>query len=525
MKKLSKAILLGVGALLVLGIGGIFCANLYVQSPGTQERIQAQLSQALRMPLKITHTGFSLWSGLRITGITIPQGDATFLEAGSFTASYRMLPLLAGKLSVPEMRVDRPKIVWKQNAKGKWKLPAREKDAAAAPDPQPADGAAPPQEAKPKAAASPEKKKAGGKIIVDVARLLVTGGTVELLDKEGQPAATFTDVNLTCTTLTEAKVEGLAVIGRLVWAESLVLENVRTPFIWIAGELTLPELTGTLAGGSVRGRFHAQPDAPKSPFEAVLNFEQVNLDRLATEGGGKQGQTTGTGGGQLALNGDLGRIERATGTGQFQIRDGRFKQLELFQTIGRLLDIRELSDLRIKDGRGDFHIADEKIQVDEMILTAPDLQLSSKKGTVRFDKKVEIEAQLGLAEGLVKQLPDLILGSFATADNGQRTIDFKITGTTDKLRTDLPDRLIGQKIGRQFEDLLTGIFGGKSKDDEKKKKEEEERKKEEKKRKKEQEKAAAKAAAKAAGAPAATPPAATPPPPEPPTTAITPAKP
>ena len=119
MKKLSKAILLGAVALLVLGVGGIFCANLYVQSPGTQERIQAQLSHALGMPLKITNTGFSLWSGLHITGLTIPQGDANFLEAGSFTASYRMLPLLRGKLSVPEMRVERPKIVWQQNAKGK----------------------------------------------------------------------------------------------------------------------------------------------------------------------------------------------------------------------------------------------------------------------------------------------------------------------------------------------------------------------------------------------------------------------
>ena len=274
-----------------------------------------------------------------------------------------------------------------------------------------------------------------------------------------------------------------------------------------------------MAGGTARGNFRAQPDEPESPFEATLTFEQVNLDRLATESGGKPGQTTGIGGGQLTLKGDLGRIERATGTGQLQIRDSQFKQLALFQDIGRLLDIRELSELRIKEGRGAFHIANEKIYVDQMVFTARNLQLSSTKGTVRFDQKVEIEAQLALEDGLVKQLPELILGSFATADNGRRTIDFKINGTTKKLRTDLPDRLIGQKIGRQFDDLLTGIFGGKSKDDEKKKKEEERKKEEklEKKRKKELEKAAANAAV--------TPPATPPPQPGPPTTAITPEKP
>ncbi len=484
MKRLSKAILLSLGALLVLMAGGLFCANLYVQSPGTQERIRAELSRALGMPLKLTKTGFSPWSGLQITGITIPDGERTFLEAGSFTASYRLLPLLTGKLSLPEVNVASPKLVWKQNAEGKWKLPKLAKDSAGPKEP-----------GEPKVAeTAPAGKKADGGLIVDVGHLLLTGGSVELLDAAGLPKATFTDVSVTCTTLTEAKVEGTVLIGRLVWNETLVFENLRAPFRWAAGELTLPEFTGMLAGGPVKGTFSAQPDAPKSPFNATLAFEQVNLERLTVEGGGKPAQNTGTGAGQVTLRGDLDRVERAKGTGQVLIRDGLFKQLALFQDIGRVLDIRELSDLRLREGRCDFHIADEKIHVDEMVLSARNLQISSKKGTVRFDQKVEIEALLAMEEGLVKQLPELILGSFATAEHGQRTIDFKITGTTDKLRTDLPDRLIGQKIGRQFNDLLSGLFGGKNPEEEKKKKEEEERKKEEKKRKKEQEKAAAKAA-------------------------------
>ena len=127
MKKLSKAILLALGALLVLVVFALFCVNLYIQSPRTPEQIQAQLSRTLRMPLKITNTSLSPWSGLRITGITIPNGGTNFLEAGSFSADYRVLPLLAGKLSISEMSIDHPKVVWKQDAEGKWKLPALEK--------------------------------------------------------------------------------------------------------------------------------------------------------------------------------------------------------------------------------------------------------------------------------------------------------------------------------------------------------------------------------------------------------------
>ena len=504
-KKLSKAILLALGAMLVLVVFGLFCVNLYIQSPRVQEQLQEQLGRALRMPLKITNTSLSPWSGLRVSGITIPNGDTTFLEAGSFSADYRMMPLLTGTLSISEMSIDRPKIVWRQDAEGKWKLPALGKKAVTV------DGSHAPEPDK-------AETKSGGGFAVVIGRFVVKGGAVDLVDKDGRHAATFTDVNMTYTSLTETNVEGTATIGRVVWAETVTLENVRTPFKYAAGELTLPELTGTLAGGPVRGSYRAQPDAPKSPFEAEFTFEQVNLDRLASQAGWwKPGQGGGIAAGKLALRGDMRRTERAEGSGQFQLRDGQFRQLEFLQSIGQVLNIRELSDLRLKDARGEFRVGGEKLTFDQLTLTAANLQLGAK-GTVRFDSKVALDARLGVEEGIVKQLPDLVRSSFATTGSGMRTIDFNITGSTGKLRTNLLDKLIGQKIGQQFDELLTGIFGGGNKEEEKRKKEEEDRKKEERKaekkaelkRKKELDKAAAAKTPAAAGTP---------------TTAITPVKP
>ncbi len=510
-KKLSKAILLALAALLVLVVFGLFCVNLYIQSPRAQEQIQEQLSRALRMPLKITNTTLSPWSGLRITGITIPNGDTTFLEAGSFSADYRMLPLLGGKLSISEMTIDRPKVVWRQDAEGKWKLPALEKKAVTV-DENPAPG--------------PEKKekKSDGGFTVVLGRFVVKSGAVDLVDKDGKHTAIFTDVNMTYTALTEANVEGTAVIGRAVWADTLVLENVHTPFKYAAGELTLPELTATLAGGPVRGSYRAQPDAPKSPFETAFTFEQVNLDRLAVQLGLKPGQAGGTASGKLELRGDMRRAERAEGSGNFQLRDGQFKQLELFQTIGQVLNIKELSDLRLKDAHGDFRVGGEKVIFDQLTLAAANLQLGAK-GTLRFDQRVAFDAQLGVEDRIVKQLPDLVRESFGTADNGLRTIDFNISGTTEKIRTNLMDRLIGgQNLSQQFGKFVGGIFQ-ENKEDEKKKKEEEARKKEESraekkaesKRKKELEKAGA---GKIPATPAAPAPASAAP-----TTAITPIQP
>ena len=513
-KKLSKAILLALAALLVLVVFGLFCVNLYIQSPRAQEQIEEQLGRALRLPLKITNTTLSPWSGLRVTGITIPHGDTTFLEAGSFSADYRVLPLLGGKLSISEMSIDHPKVVWKQDADGKWKLPSREKkavtvDTSAAPEPE-----------------KTEQKKDGGFTVV-VGRFVVKGGAVDLVDKDGKHTAIFTDVNMTYTALTEANVEGTAVIGRAVWGDTLVLENVRTPFKYAAGELTLPELTATLAGGPVKGSYRAQPEAPKSPFETAFTFEQVNLDLLAVQLGLKPGQAGGTASGKLELRGDMRRAERAEGSGNFQLRDGQFKQLELFQTIGQVLNIKELSDLRLKDAHGDFRIGGEKVTFDQLTLAAANLQIGAK-GTVRFDQRVAFDAQIGVEDKIVKQLPDLVRESFGTADNGLRTIDFNISGTTEKIRTNLMDRLIGgQNISQQFGKFVGGIFQD-NKEDDKKKKEEEARKKEESraekkaelKRKKEQDKAAA---GKIPPPPAAATPAV--PASAAPTTAITPIKP
>ena len=516
MKKVSKAILIALGVLLALGTLLIVGLNLYVQSPGSQARIQEELSKALRLPIKLTNTSVTPWSDLRITGISIPNGGANFLEAASFTARYRLLPLLEGKLIITEMIVESPKIVWVQNAEGNWKMPEPEEAAAAAKEetsPQSADPSVPaPSEAatseipspdkpkKPKKAPKSEAEKASkdqpkspkeGNFQVVVNRFDVKNGTVELLDKSNKRVATLSDVNMIYTSLSAERVEGTATIGKAVWEDMLTVENFRTPFKYADHELTLAEITASLAGGSLRGWVNQRDDEAASPFKAAFDLDQIDLDRIMTDAGAQHGQAAGKVSGQFEMHGDARRTEKAEGTGRLDVSNGQFRQLEFFQGIGQALGIRELSDFRLKDGHADVRLGGEKLYVENLLLTTPDLQLSAKNGWVRLakDKKVDLDAQLAVQESLVKQLPRMVRDSFAVADDNRRTIDFKIFGTTDKLKTDLVDKLIGQKINAQFGDLISTLFGGSKKaEDEKKKAEEEERKKAEKKAEKERRK-------------------------------------
>src|SRR5438270_867271 len=69
-------------------------ANLYVQSQATQERIQQELSQRLKMPLQIQRISVTPWGGLKLSGITIPQSnnvhDPPFLQAKHFQLRVRV---------------------------------------------------------------------------------------------------------------------------------------------------------------------------------------------------------------------------------------------------------------------------------------------------------------------------------------------------------------------------------------------------------------------------------------------------
>jgi len=499
-KKVSKAILIGLAVVLVLGGALVIGLNLYIQSPGAQARIQEELSKALRVPLKITNTSVTPWSDLRISGISIPNGTANFLEATSFSASYRLFPLLDGKLIITGMRVENPKVIWSQNAAGKWKLPEPEEAAAVAkeesktevaPEPSsPAETAATPPAAEKKVAKPEEPKRAKKKnFAVIINRFEVQNGAFELLDKDHKPVAVFTGVNMIYTKLTAEQVEGTANIAKAVWADGLTLENARTPFSYLHAdhELSLPEITATLAGGAVRGRYLSRAQEKNTVFNSALKFERVDLDRLFTQTGGKAGQASGELDGELEMRGESDRKDTLTGTGKLNLRDGRFRQLGFFQTIGEVFNIRSLTDFRVREGDAALHLSGEKIIVERVQLNAADLGVSAK-GTIRLDKKVNLEARLAADDALLQSIPSIFTDNFVPAENGRRAIDFNVTGTTDKLRTDFVEKLKTQTINNQLGGLLGTLFGNDKKEEEKKKKEEEERKKAEKKERKKKEK-------------------------------------
>src|SRR3954466_10283355 len=118
---IALGLIVGVALLILLGV------NMYVQSRGTQARIQQELSQRLGMPLRVQRVSVTPWWGLKLTGITIPQNQPgvspDFLTAKTFRLRIRFVSLFAQQLVIKEVSLINPEVVWAQNADGKWRLP------------------------------------------------------------------------------------------------------------------------------------------------------------------------------------------------------------------------------------------------------------------------------------------------------------------------------------------------------------------------------------------------------------------
>jgi hypothetical protein len=103
-KKLGRFLIFGIGIAVVITGILLIGVNLYVQSQGTQIKIQRELSRRLGTTLKLRRISVTPWAGLKLSGITIPQSDpgssGNFLEAKTFRLRVQFSSLFGGQTRV-----------------------------------------------------------------------------------------------------------------------------------------------------------------------------------------------------------------------------------------------------------------------------------------------------------------------------------------------------------------------------------------------------------------------------------------
>src|SRR5438477_11435443 len=104
---MSRVLLMALGVFVSLALLILIGVNMYVQSRGTQARIQQELSQRLGTALRIQRISVTPWEGLKLTGITIPQSQpgvsSDFLMAKALRLRIRFSSLFGGHLVIKEI--------------------------------------------------------------------------------------------------------------------------------------------------------------------------------------------------------------------------------------------------------------------------------------------------------------------------------------------------------------------------------------------------------------------------------------
>lgn len=461
MRKVAKVILIAGGILLLGIVAAVLSANLYIESKDSQARIERKLSRVLHAPVKITATSFSLWSGLRVNGVTIPQEEelqsqGNFFEATSFSATFDYFPLLSRKLRIQKINVIKPQLAWYQSGKGKWRVPSTPAKPAVA------------DESARLSAAPPKKPVKPFDISID--KLLLSDGDFRFFDHKQNSLFSFLGVNAEGHLVSPAQMNGSAESATASIRDAINLQHIRTEFSYGDKILQLKPIRAKVAEGNFSGEFKIETASQEKPFALKAEFNNADVNRLITDAGGASGQVTGLLSGSLELTSNTHKMKDFTGKGKFSLSRGRVQQYDLFAMLGQALQIEELTQLNLQQAELEYRFSEGKILVDQLLLQSPNLKLTGT-GTIRTDGKMNLNARLTINQTISRQLPGFVAENFHPAegaDAGLQFIDFDVTGSVAKPRTNLLELAVGKKIEREMGGFFNALFGSKKRKEPKK---------------------------------------------------------
>jgi type II secretion system protein N len=465
-----------IGWLLVVVIAiflvSLLGANLYVQSQTTQQRIQQELSQRLKMPLQIQRISVTPWGGLNLSGITIPQLNdphaTPFLEAKNFRLRVKVRSIFWRPLVIKEVALIGPAVIWPQNESGEWRVPMKEPSVEPQMPPQPeATATAPPEtvvevtpspletESKQAKVAKTESTATGPQI----RKVRLSDGSFHFLDREKRNVALFDGVQFSSSMRDIATLRGQVRIENIALRDRVFLSALRSPIRYNPDELALPELTAQIAKGQLTGDFSMSPQEEDSPFTVHASFHRLQADQLVAEAGGSRDIVRGVLEGTLDATGKTADPDALTGSGTILLQNGRVQQFAVLAAIGQLLQIEELTQLDLEQAEAKYHLNGSTVLIDELILRSPNLRLTATGSISLRGGKLALDSVLAINDKIRSQLFRGIRENFVpTSEPGQYALQFHVGGTVDKPKTDLVERAVGADLNN-FGGVIDALLG------------------------------------------------------------------
>lgn len=448
MKKalLGALALLLVAALAAIGYGVHLAGKL--NTPEFQRSLLDQARAAAGADVRVGKMDISLFSGVTLSGLGIANpapfaGD--LLTADAFVLRYRLPPLLAGRVEVERVALERPVLNLLMDAKGGFNYeklggPASTRTPAAA---------------TPGAAAVPLR--------VVLKQLAVENGSVTMTDHTkarllAVEGAAFRSAFEVAGGV--ARGSGEATIPTVSLGDLLFLRSVRAPLSLSRDTVTLSPIRADVAKGRATGEVAVHL---KDGFRFVgkLELKGVDVGTLLAEAK-SAGGVAGTLAGQATFEG-TGGLPTMKGRGQGTVSDCRVEQGRVLALLAAVLQVPELANPDFDECRAEFTQSGARLSTPVLRLTGEAVQLHGA-GTVDLETAaLDYRMTLALAPKLVAKVtrPEL-RPAFERRADGFSAIDFRLYGTTLDPKTDLLARVGKAAATDAVKKGLGRLFGSKN---------------------------------------------------------------
>lgn len=455
MRSFAKPILIAIGIITFLLCLAVLVANIYLQSDDVKKRLQMSISQQLEMPAKIDQAYFTPWSGLTISGITLPSPDNSkvpFLAVPQVKVYIKLTSLFFGKLQVNEVIVQNPVLVSTQVSQKSISIPAASSivNATASASAKNLPNAL-------KAPATAVQKPTPVLPDISVKSLKIQNGRAFFYDAEKQLIAHFDKISLSARISSNDQMEGEFMASSSKVFDFFQLRNLKGKFTRDSTSIVATDIYSDWADGQVEGRVTLQKGVQPA-FSTSLALRNVSVPKLAESCGfnstGKRGALFG----KLDILGTYGQPETFRGSAEAFLENGRLEPLEVIRQIGELFRIDELRMLDLREAKAAVTFQNNKVSVEKLVFASNNVVMDAT-GESGFDGALALNARFHVNERIRRESHGLIGANFQQSEeSGFIFMPFKVTGTLAKPKTDLLDNLVGARVGQDVGGLLKSLF-------------------------------------------------------------------
>ncbi len=429
---MRKILVAGAALLLLAGVAvvglGLYLAGK-LNTPELQNSLLEQARATLGTELRVQNMEISLLSGVTLEAIAVAnpapfRGD--LLTADAFVLRYRLLPLLAGRVEVERLALEKPALALVMDAKGGFNY--EKLGQAAAKSGQTATGSAAPMAAPPLRIVMKALAVENGSILMDdhtKARLMA----VEEID--------FRSAFEVAGGVAQG--QGDVTIGKAGFADVLFVRDVRARLTLSKKEVTLSPVRGEVGAGVVTGDLNVDLTRGfRYTSQVVLKGARV---RTLLEEAGSAALVSGTLSAKARFEGS-GGLATMRGQGSADIAGCRAENSRVLALLAGVLQVPELANPDFESCRVEFKQTGSRLATPVLDLAGDALRLSGR-GTLNLDTSgLDYEMSLALAPKLLAKVtrPELRAG-FEQRSDGFSAIAFRLYGTTLEPKTDLLSRV------------------------------------------------------------------------------------